>query len=132
MSSLTSNSGALTGFRVSNQVTVRRPDVARAANLIEAAVSAGANQVGSLQFFVSDTTAARRKGLELAVADARSKAEALAALSSRSLGGVVCISDAQPSESALERLASLGYTSPSLEPGLQDVRSAVSVVFELK
>ena len=32
----------------------------------------------------------------------------------------------------LERLASLGYASPSLEPGLQDVRSAVSVVFELK
>src|SRR5574340_503461 len=41
VSSLTSNSGAITGFRVSNQVTVRRPDVAGAAILIEAAVSAG-------------------------------------------------------------------------------------------
>jgi uncharacterized protein YggE len=133
VSSLTSNSGALTGFRVSNQVTVRRRDVAGAPVLLQAAVAAGANQVGGLQFFVADKAAAERKGLELALADARSKAEALASLSSRSLGAVVCVSDARPPESTLERLASLGYSGgPRVEAGTLEVTSAVSVVFELK
>jgi uncharacterized protein YggE len=132
VSSLASNSGALTGFRVSNTVSVRQKDVSRAPDLIQAAVAAGANQVGSLQFFLANKAAAQQKGLELALADARAKAQALASLTSRTLGDVVCISDTDAPESPLERLAALGYVGPTVEPGMQDVRSAVSVVYEIK
>jgi len=133
-SSVTTDSGKFEGFRVSNLVTVRSHDVASAPTLLEAAVLAGANQVGSLSFFVADPAASQRKGLELALKDARAKAEALASLSSRTIGDVVCVSDEGASHNdAYERLSSLGYMAkPVLEPGSQAIGFGVSVVFELK
>jgi uncharacterized protein len=133
VSAVTSNSGAVTGFRVSNLVTVIGRDVGATPALIQAAFAAGANQLGGLQFSVADKAALQRKGQELALADARARAQALASLSSRNLGAIVCVSDARPPESPTERLTSLGYTAgPPLMVGTQETVSAVSVVFELK
>lgn len=134
VSPLTSK-GRPAGFQVSNLVTVRRKDVASAAELLQAALAAGANQVGGLSFYVSDRGAFRRQGLELAFRDARSKAEALATLSGRTLGEVVCVSDSSPTpgNGLRDRLRSLGYMdSPTLESGTEATAFGVSVVFEMK
>jgi uncharacterized protein len=134
VSPLTSK-GRSAGFKVSTLVTVRRRDVASAAELLEAALSAGANQVGGLSFYVSDRSLFRQQGLDLAFRDARSKAQALAGLSARTLGRVVCVSD-EPQASggdAFTRLRSLGYVStPTLESGTNQIPFGVSVVFELE
>jgi uncharacterized protein len=129
------NRGRPDGFTVTNLVTVRRRDVASAADLLQAALSAGANQVGGLAFYVSDRSAFQQQGLELAFRDAHSKAEALAALSARTLGPVVCISDGtqSPRSDVNDRLASLGYvSSPTLESGTEQMAFTVSVVFGLQ
>lgn len=86
-----SNEGKPAGFRVSNLVTVRRRDAGSAPGLLQAAVTAGANQVGGLRFFVADPAAQQRQGLDLAFKNARSKAEALASLSGKALGETVCV-----------------------------------------
>ena len=134
VSPLTSK-GRPAGFKVSNLVTVRRKDVTSAAELLQAALGAGANQVGGLRFYVSDRAASQQQGLELAFRDARSKAEALAALSERTLGDVVCVSDEtqSPGNGLHDRLRSLGYVAgPTLESGTEEMSFAVSVVYELK
>jgi uncharacterized protein YggE len=135
VSSVTSDSGKPAGFRVSNLVTVRRRDVESAPALLQAAVAAGANQIGGLRFFIADPTASQKQGLELAFKDARSKAEALASFSAKALGDVVCVSEEAKVSPGPDyaRLASLGYIgAPGVEPGAEELPFAVSAVFELK
>jgi uncharacterized protein YggE len=126
----------LAGFRVSNLVTVTREDPATVSELLQAAVAAGANQAGSLRFFVSEPTKVQRRGLELAYQDAQTKAETLAGLAKRSLGEIVCVSEAGPwggGGPSNNSLAGLGYVQvSSVEIGTEQVSFAVSVVFELK
>src|ERR1700719_374437 len=47
---------ALVGYRASNRVTVRLRDVTKLANLIDAMVSAGANDIGGINFTVSNAS----------------------------------------------------------------------------
>jgi uncharacterized protein YggE len=93
---------------------------------------AGANQVTGLSFSVADPSTRRKEGFELALKDARAKAEALASPSGRTVGDIVCISE-EVGEDAYTRLASLGYMSkPILEPGSHDSTFSVSVTFDLR
>jgi len=122
-------------FKVSNLVTVIRQDPAEVGDLIEAAVSAGANDVGNLRFFVADTSAAQQQGLQQAFKDARAKAEVLAHEAGRTLGDVVSMSDqtVYGDDDLRGRLSSLGYIGArSIEPGTEQMRFAVTVVFALR
>src|ERR1700738_196885 len=47
---------AVVGYRASNRVTVRLRDVTKLANLIDAMVSAGANDIGGISFKVSNAS----------------------------------------------------------------------------
>lgn len=124
------------GFQAENQVTVTRSDIKSIGDVLQAAVDAGANQIGGLRFSVADVSSVRRHGLELAFQDARARAETLAALSKRSLGGVVCVSDelVSPLESRVQAAGMMrGYAAaPNIEPGLEERAFGVTVVFELK
>jgi uncharacterized protein YggE len=129
-----SEEGRPIGFTVSNLVTVRRPDPASAAELLQAALEAGANQVGSLQLIASDPAASQRRGLELAFQDARAKAEALASFAGKTLGEVVCLTEqSEPVHPRYAREMTLSRDAgPSVEPGLLELRFEVSAAFELR
>jgi uncharacterized protein YggE len=115
-------------------VTITSDDPARAGELLQAAVAAGANQAGGLRFSVADPSKIRARGLELAFQDARSKAEALAQLSRSSLGDVVCVSETYSWDIGAMNNSVSSYAdhSSSTEAGAEEVSFAVSVVFELK
>jgi len=122
-------------FKVSNLVTVIRQDPAEVGDLIQTAVGAGANDVGSLRFFVADTSALQQQGLQQAFKDARAKAEVLARESGTTLGDVVSMSDQTlyVEDDLRSRLSSLGYVGArSIEPGTEQMRFAVTVVFTLR
>jgi len=122
-------------FQVESTVTVTRADPESVGDLPQAAVSAGANQAGSLRFFVGDPSQVQRHGLDLAFQDARSKAESLAALAKKTLGDVLCVADETeyPDRELRSRLQSLGYAhSSGVETGTEQVSFNVSAVFELK
>jgi uncharacterized protein YggE len=127
-----SEEGRPIGYRVANLVTVRRPDPASAAELLQVALESGANQVGSLQFHVSQLAAFERRGLELAFQDARAKGEALAATAGRTVGDVVCLAEQSDTGRPMQ-MRSLGYAEAApIEPGTEELRFVVSVVFELR
>ncbi|MBX5493263.1 MAG: SIMPL domain-containing protein [Chloroflexi bacterium] len=69
----------ITGYQAINNVTVTVNDLARAGELLDAALAAGANRVGGLRFAVRDTTSLRQQALGNAVRAARAQAEAIAA-----------------------------------------------------
>jgi uncharacterized protein YggE len=126
----------LPGFRVSNLVTVTRADPAAVGDLLQAAISAGANQAGGLRFFVAEPAKVQQRGLELAYRDARSKAESLAALANQALGDALCLVEtpAWGAGAMNSNLASLGYMdySSPVEVGSEQLSFGVTVTYELK
>jgi uncharacterized protein YggE len=121
------------GFRVSNRVTVSREDAAGVGDLIQAAIAAGANDAGRLNFFVSDPDAAQARGLELAFASARAKATTLAMLAKQTLGDALCVAEAPGQGYARANFArnSISAGAVAVESGTEAITFAVDVVFAL-
>ncbi len=87
------------GYRASNRVTIRLRDVTKVAGVIDALVSAGANDIGGINFMVSQASKLLAEAREQAVADARRKAEIYAKAAGVALGAPLSISEggaAQP------------------------------------
>jgi hypothetical protein len=82
----------ITGYRAHNTVQVEVRDIATIGKLIDAALAAGANNIGSVSLFASNTDPARKEALQKAVAKARSEAEAVAAAAGGSLGALLELS----------------------------------------
>lgn len=83
----------ITGFEIINQLRVTVRDTDTLGELLDAAVTAGANSIYGVTFYVDDQTAASSEARVEAVADARTKAEELAAAAGMTLGPVVAISE---------------------------------------
>ena len=80
------NPPVVTGYTVTNTVVVDVRNIAMVGAVIDAAVSHGSNLISGLAFYASNTDAARRSALALAVEAARSDAEAAAKAAHGSLG----------------------------------------------
>ena len=84
---------AIVGYRASNRVTVRLRDVTKVANVIDTLVGAGANDIGGINFTVSQASKLLDEAREKAVADARRKAEIYAKAAGVTLGAPLSISE---------------------------------------
>jgi hypothetical protein len=83
----------IVGYRASNRVTVRIHDVTNVANVIDTLVGAGANDIGNVNFEVSQASKLLDDAREKAVADARRKAEIYAKAAGVTLGAPLSISE---------------------------------------
>ena len=81
------------GYEVSNQVNVVIRDVDAVSALLDAAITAGANEIRQLQFYVEDLEPHRLEAHALAIEDATKKAARMAEAAGLELGPVVAISD---------------------------------------
>jgi len=130
--------GVKTGYRVTNQVVISRGDVSTVGELIEAVLNAGANEIEGPSFSIEDTKLYQHQGIELAFKDAKIKANQLALLSGRKVGGVVSVSDGtalQPQESTWAYARSYGLTNAmgkTIESGTTSITFTVSVAFRLE
>ncbi len=84
---------AIVGYRASNRVTIRVRDVGKVANVIDTLVAAGANDIGGINFMVSQASKLLDEAREQAVADARRKAEIYARAAGVTLGAPLSISE---------------------------------------
>src|SRR6202051_3963268 len=76
----------IVGYRASNRVTIRLRDIAKLANVIATLVGAGANDMGGINFTVSQASKLLDEAREQAIADARRKAEIYAKVAGVILG----------------------------------------------
>lgn len=126
--------GSVSGFRVSNQVTVRIRDLEMIGEALSASVEAGANRIGGLAFSVSDPAALMDEARRKAVADARKTAALLAEAAGAGLGPVRSISetaghDPFPRDGMTMR-AEAAMAVP-IEAGESIIAASVSVVWDL-
>jgi hypothetical protein len=125
------------GYQVANRVTVTRGDLASVGRLIQAAVDAGANQVMGVSFVVADPARGRDQGLQAAFADARAKAEVLARAAGRGVGRAISIVEGgaagpPPRPMAMMKGLAVQASEVPVEPGTEEIRFSLSVVFELR
>jgi uncharacterized protein YggE len=85
------------GYRASNRVTIQLRDVSKVASVIDTLVGAGANEIGGINFMVSEASKLLDDARTRAIADARRKAEIYAKAAGVTLGSPVSISESSGS-----------------------------------
>jgi uncharacterized protein YggE len=83
----------IVGYRAANRVTIRVRDVSKVANMIDVLVGAGANEIGGINFMVSQASNLLDEARERAISDARRKAQIYARAAGVTLGEPISISE---------------------------------------
>jgi uncharacterized protein YggE len=83
----------LVGYTASNLVTVTVRDLTKVGPVVDAATGAGATDVNSISFRLSDQTAAETQAREAAVLAARAKADTIATAAGTQISGIISISE---------------------------------------
>jgi len=128
----------ISGYRVSNQVSVTIRDIERVSEVLEAVISAGANNIYGVEFTVSDPAALESQAREAAMQDARQRATELAGLEGLQIGDIVLISESFNQVGPIYRYGMGGgaeapaAAAPSISPGQVSVTSQVQVSYQLK
>ncbi|MBR1154144.1 SIMPL domain-containing protein [Bradyrhizobium sp. JYMT SZCCT0428] len=92
-SSKTAERPGVVGFRASNRVTIKIRDVTKVASVIDVLVGAGANEIGGINFIVTQPSKHLDEAREKAIADARRKADIYAKAAGVTLGEPISISE---------------------------------------
>lgn len=129
----------ITGYRVTHTVNAKVRNLDSAGAVIEAAVNAGANNIQNVWFGLEDQAAAMRQARELAVADARAKAEELARLADSTVGPVTTITEYSGGSTPIpyanaasgSAAADMKAAAPTINPGQTEVVMSVQVTFAL-
>jgi uncharacterized protein YggE len=79
----------VTGYRANNTIQVEVRNVENIGRVIDAALGAGATNIGSVGLYASNTDSARREAVRLAVTKARGEAESAATAAGGTLGTVI-------------------------------------------
>jgi uncharacterized protein YggE len=127
----------ISGYQVSNQVTVRVKDLAKLGTTLDALVRAGSNQINSIQFGIDEPKPFLDDARKKAIADARARAEIYAGAAGVNVGSVVQISESsavippQPMY-RMRAMNAVAESSVPISTGQQTIVTSVSVTFELQ
>jgi len=136
----TNNKRVSRGFRAVNQIEIRVDEIARIGEVVDASVQAGAATVSNIRFDVKERAAAERQALKDAVADARARAEAMAAGAGVTLGPIVRIDEEsgggypipRPQAMAAPRMAMAEAADMPVSAGEIEIRAHVTLTAAIK
>ena len=133
--------GTATGekyYAVDNTVYVTARDLTKLGALLDTVIKAGANTINSVQFDLSDKTAAMKEARAAAMKNAKSQAEELAGLASVSLVEITNISYTDSTPYVYAEMGRGGgggagiQANVPIEPGQMTITASVSVTYEIK
>jgi uncharacterized protein YggE len=127
------------GYVARNSVEVRVDNVERVGEYLEVAVASGATSLGGVRFDLKDRAKLEREALRLAVADARSKADAAAAGAGRAVERIVRIEEGGieggpvpvPRPFMRAEVAQVA-AAPPIETGQTEIRARVTLTAVIK
>ena len=122
-------------YHVQNSLTVTVRDISNVGTIIEAGLGAGADSINGLNFGIDDTAELEQEARVNAIADARQRAEQLAAAFGVTLGDPIIISEVsggyyQPPMPLAARDA-MGGSAAQITPGQLQVSVQVNVTFAI-
>ncbi len=121
------------GVYVATEEIDVRTSVAKAGEVLDAAVAAGSNQTYGISFDTSQRVTLYREALARAVADARAQAEILAKAAGMSIAGIQSISAGGTSPQPLRGVAMMAAASNApVMGGTGSVDANVDIVYRLR
>jgi len=131
------NRGDLIGFTVSNSIHIESPNIGSVSQWIDTAVQAGANFVNDIYFSVSEEKLQKIKNVLLkeAVANAKSKAEIIAAAAGINVDGIKSIMVEEiglppvPGPLYTKSVSSDEVSSTHILAGEQEISTTVGIVY---
>jgi uncharacterized protein YggE len=125
----------ITGYSVSNMVTVTVRDISQLGALIDNAVDAGANAIYGISFGEKDPSALLDKARPLAVADAKRKADIYASAGGAKTGRLMTLTEEigapPPMQFARAYVQGAAATPTPIEAGQDKLTITVTARFEL-
>jgi uncharacterized protein YggE len=129
-----SNGSSVVSYTAQNQVNATVHDLAKVGQVIDDAVAAGANLANGISFQLSDQNQGVDQALADAVANAKSKAEAIAAATDAALGPIVQVTEGGGYTPPVPYFAaaadSAGGTTP-IQPPTIETQVTVTAVWSL-
>ena len=136
---------SVTGYMATETVTIKIRDLTKVGSLIDGVVQNGANNIDGINYTFDNPDNIREQARELALTNAKAKAESLASAAGVQLGKLVTFSEQSattpyPVPYAMNSVASpagigggakVAPVAPS-EPGTQDITADVSVTYAIK
>jgi len=129
----------LRGYVARNSIEVRVDDIARAGDVLDAAVGSGATNVSGVRFDLKDRTSAEREALRSAVADARRRADSAAAGAGMKVDRVLRIEEQRamvpeprPMMMARQSMVADSAGAPPIVAGEVEVRVGVTLTSSIK
>jgi uncharacterized protein len=121
------------GYRTSNRVTIQVHDVSKVASVIDTLVGAGANEIGGINFMVSEASKLLDDARARAIADARRKAEIYAKAAGITLGAPVSISESSGSMPVrFRRMESAMVAAAPVAQGEETLQVTVNVSWAIR
>jgi uncharacterized protein YggE len=123
----------IVGYRATNRVTIRIRDVTKVASMIDVLVGAGANDIGGINFIVSQASKLLDEAREQAIADARRKAQIYAKAAGVTLGEPIAVSEeSSPSPMFRAKVAGGMAASAPVAQGEETLSVTVHVSWAIK
>jgi uncharacterized protein YggE len=122
--------GTIIGYSASNSVAATIASIARAGEVVDVAVAAGADQVDGPNLTVADQASLYQAALKAAIVDARAKAQVLADASGLHVGAVASVQENDDGSPVPYAAARGAVPATPIEAGTQQITASVTVVFE--
>jgi len=129
----------ITGYQANSTLTIKVRILDRANSVIDAATANGATNVGNITFDVSDKTKAENEARDLAVKEAKTKAQTAAHAAGFALGRVINYSENtggnfRPVPMMAKADSAVGLAAPTtqIEPGSSEIIIDVSLSYEIR
>lgn len=133
-----SNQNRISGYTANTNISITVDTAELANQLVDAGTAAGANQVGGIDFQVKDKDEALNKAREMAVADAKKKAEDAARIAGFKLGKVINYAEGTgggypvPMMAKLDSAASAQGGETNVQPGTNEIMVTVTLSYEIR
>ena len=128
------------GYSLNQQIEVKVRDFDTIGDVIAAATSAGANEVGSLQFTIDEPDALKTQARNEAIGKARDKAREIADEAGLKLGRLINVSESggdTPPGPMYDRAYAMeaktaGSVAPEIQAGEQEITVTVTLVYDIE
>jgi uncharacterized protein YggE len=123
----------IVGYQVQNEVRVTIRDIAKSGGILDRVVTAGANQVNGISFDSADRKTPAEAALKDAIADARRKAEIMAAAAGVRLVRILQVSASQGGgpQPMFARMELSAQKDVPVMPGQQQITANATVRWEI-
>lgn len=128
----------IVGYHLDQEITVKVRNLDIIDSVLDAAIKAGANEVGALSFDVDDAGAIKKEARAMAFTKAKEKASEMAALAGVKLSRVVTFNESAntypiyPQYAMKAAIQEDSAPAPSIEPGTKEFTLNVSVTYEIE